>query len=125
MIVDLPRDADREILFTAARDLGIDLLSYPSFRQATARDVGPVLRAEGVRLALGNDRDNYRAIRNGRRINAVSWTGHRDWMRAVFAAYPTAVIRTSLDTWAGSEDFEARHAATDPDPAKRKEWYNA
>lgn len=116
MIVDLPIDADPYKLLYAAGDMGLSLdCDNLAGRMVTSRDAGRVLRIERVRLALGSDRENYRACRNGRRIAAVSWTGYRDWMRAVFRAYPGAFIRTSLDTWRGSEDFEARHAATAPD----------
>jgi len=44
----------------------------------------------------------------GRRVNAVCWHGFRDYFRAVFAQESTAVFRTALDTWRGSEDFEKR-----------------
>ena len=44
----------------------------------------------------------------GRRVNAVCWHGFRDYFRACFTLEPNAIFRTSLDTWKGSEDFEAR-----------------
>lgn len=48
----------------------------------------------------------------GRRTHAVCWHGFRDFFRAVYAETPGAIFRTSLDTWKGSEDFEARFPAS-------------
>lgn len=45
----------------------------------------------------------------GRRVHAVCWHGFRDYFRAVYRVEPLAVFRTAVDTWRGSEDFEARH----------------
>lgn len=43
-----------------------------------------------------------------RRVHAVCWHGFRDFFRACFKHEPRAIFRTSLDTWRGSDDFEAR-----------------
>lgn len=48
----------------------------------------------------------------GRRVHAVCWHGFRDYFRAVFEKEPDAIFRTSLDTWRGSADFEARFPAS-------------
>ena len=60
--------------------------------------------------------DRYRLIResaytrNGyRRVWAVSWRGHRDFMRAVYALDSAATFRTAMATWRDAEDFEDRH----------------
>ena len=60
--------------------------------------------------------DRYRLFREDaytktgyRRIWAVSWRGHRDFMRAVYALDSNATFRTTLDTWRDSQDFEDRH----------------
>jgi hypothetical protein len=55
----------------------------------------------------------YRYQRLGRRgdthrIFAVCWHGFRDYFREVFKVAPNAVFATSLDTWRGAADFEAR-----------------
>lgn len=50
-----------------------------------------------------------------RRIGAVCWHGHRDWMRAVFNAYPDARIVTGLAgdvDYRGADDFERTHRDT-------------
>ena len=44
----------------------------------------------------------------GRRVHAVCWHGFRDYLRAVYKITPDARFHTSLDTWRGSTDFEAR-----------------
>ena len=44
----------------------------------------------------------------GRRVNAVCWHGFRDYFRAVYVTTPEAWFRTSVATWRGAEDFEAR-----------------
>lgn len=48
----------------------------------------------------------------GRRVHAVCWHGFRDYFRAVYRREPNAVFRTSIATWRGSRDFEARFEAT-------------
>jgi hypothetical protein len=45
-------------------------------------------------------------------VSAVCWHGFRDFFRAVFAQVPEAVFQTAVDTWRGSEDFEARFPAS-------------
>lgn len=51
-------------------------------------------------------------FREGRRVHAVCWHGFRDFFRAVYRRAPGAIFRTALDTWRGSEDFEARYRAS-------------
>ena len=46
---------------------------------------------------------------NHRRVHAVCWHGFRDFFRACFAREPDAEMRTALDHWRGSADFEARY----------------
>jgi hypothetical protein len=70
-----------------------------------------------LRPPHGGDREaKYRAVRDApygqsgeRRIWAICWHGHRDFMRAVFALDTDATFKTSVDTWDGSDDFENRH----------------
>jgi len=45
----------------------------------------------------------------GRRVHAVCWHGFRDFFRACYARAPETVFRTTLDTWKGQADFEARY----------------
>lgn len=51
-------------------------------------------------------------FREGRRVHAVCWHGHRDFMRGIFRRDPDARIKTSWDDWRGQQDFEDRMGAT-------------
>jgi len=44
--------------------------------------------------------------RNERRVFAVCWHGHRDFMREVFKREPDARIKTSMADYKGAENFE-------------------
>lgn len=44
-----------------------------------------------------------------RRVAAVCWHGHRDFMLRFFAQLPAAHIISHLDHWRGQDDFVARH----------------
>ena len=74
-------------------------------------------RAWRFRLALNSDlpkRDSgYKYQRTSssgfnpeRRVAAVCWHGHRDYMRAVFSRDPDARIKTAFADYRGSEGFE-------------------
>jgi hypothetical protein len=47
-----------------------------------------------------------------RRVNAVCWHGHRDWMRELFRINPDAVISSALATYRGVRDFDEKFSAT-------------
>lgn len=47
-----------------------------------------------------------------RRVHAVCWHGHRDFMREVFRVNPDARIKTGWADYKGSEDFEDKFGAT-------------
>lgn len=65
-----------------------------------------------VRLfPVGDARRTYNPI-DGRRKNAVSWAGHRDFFREVFARFPKATIKTTMATYRGAEEFEATYDKT-------------
>lgn len=66
-----------------------------------------LLRPTGERYRLV--RENPYTKTGYRRVWAVSWRGHRDYMRAVYALDSNATFRTAIDTWRDAEDFEARH----------------
>lgn len=67
-----------------------------------------LLRPTGERYRLVRE-DSY--TKTGyRRVWAVSWRGHRDFMRAVYALDAYATFKTAMATWRDAEDFEARHA---------------
>jgi hypothetical protein len=48
----------------------------------------------------------------GRRIHAVCWHGHRDFLRSLFARTPSAVVISCVARYENSADFEASFAAT-------------
>ncbi len=89
--------------------------------QQAAGDCGFILRQTGrdsgtyhrFRIFPTSDRQRkWSLCWHTRRVNAVCWHGHRDFMRAVFALEPSATFRTSVATWRGSVDFEARYQGT-------------
>lgn len=53
-----------------------------------------------------------RTSASGRRGPYVSWEAFRDVLEAIFAEYPTARIATSLATYNGKDDFEAKYPGT-------------
>lgn len=96
----------------------LDAIAHARFtiRLFDTRDEGVRTRGKyagkrALKLNLRPIGDTYRKQDpiTGRRVWAVDWFGHRDFMRAVFELDPTATFVTMVSTWAGSEDFEARH----------------
>lgn len=80
-------------------------------------------RAWKFRLALNSDvtklasgykyqRTSASMFNEGRRVAAVCWHGHRDFMRAVFARDPDARIKSAIADYRGSEAFERDFPAT-------------
>ena len=47
-----------------------------------------------------------------RRLSALCWHGHRDFMRALFARCPDARLKTALADYRGAEDFEKTYRST-------------
>lgn len=69
----------------------------------------------GMRFRLGvRDSRKYgaRTSASGRHIPSASWEAHRDFLRALFAIVPDAVVYTMLATYRGAEDFEEKFPAT-------------
>jgi hypothetical protein len=52
------------------------------------------------------------ARHDGRRVAAVCWHGHRDFLRALFRLCPDAVVRTAIAVYRGAEGFEETFPAT-------------
>jgi hypothetical protein len=48
----------------------------------------------------------------GRRVFAVCWHGHRDFMQEVFRRDPDARIKTAMADYRGAADFEAKYHET-------------
>lgn len=63
-------------------------------------------RALQFRLGLGADKEHYRSIKRGRRIAAVCWHGHRDFMRALYRRSPDMRLKTALADYRGADGFE-------------------
>ena len=105
--------ATEEDLRVIADSMGIELYQFDT-EPTTSR--GKYANRNRYRFLLRPLTDQYRLVREDaytksgyRRVWAVSWRGHRDFMRAVFALDPNATFRTAIDTWRDSEDFENRH----------------
>ena len=48
----------------------------------------------------------------GRRIHAVCWHGHRDFLRALFTRTPMAIVVTAVAQYRGRDHFEISFVAT-------------
>lgn len=63
----------------------------------------------GMRFRLGvfdSRKHGARTSASGRHTPSASWEAHRDFLRALFAIVPDAVVYTSLATYRGAENFE-------------------
>lgn len=92
-------------LRTAATEIGVTVeirtLNQKGDRhQVKVNPLGKLGERNYQRTSAGMD--------DTRRVWAVCWHGFRDFFRACYAQAPDAVFRTGLDTWKGSDDFEAR-----------------
>lgn len=79
-----------------------------NFRLALNSDVPKVSKEAGYKY----QRTSTSGWADGRKVAAVCWHGHRDFMRAVFRLDPNARFKTAIADWKGSEDFEQRFAQT-------------
>jgi hypothetical protein len=52
------------------------------------------------------------AFNEGRRVFAVCWHGHRDFMAKLFASFPNARIQTAIADYRGIADFDAKYIDT-------------
>lgn len=125
MMIDLPVNADPEPLARFAKELDMRLhvhnrdvtdtpyaLTAPTVRTRYS----PVRRIGGLRLRPGTGEagDRYRAHgQSGRRLNAISWEGHRAWLAKVFESYPDAIVRTALANYYGAADFAEKYRITE------------
>jgi hypothetical protein len=112
-----------ETLQHAAEVLGLVLdmttLNTKGTRHRVKVNLGRVHRERGE-IKPGKDGEgnySYQRIsrsmfQNERRVHAVCWHGFRDYFREVFKVEPGAIFKTQMDTWKGSEDFEARFRAS-------------
>lgn len=93
----------------------------PAIIAEAAARVGAVLYSQSAdtrRLTLRPSATcKYRRVsagfgRQGRRVNAVCWHGHREFFRALFALAPEAVVSTALARYT-AENFESAYPSTD------------
>jgi len=94
-----------------AAEVGVELYEL--------REEGRALRFRIVPTAYKDARGDHKyqrvsvsVFREGRRVHAVCWHGHRDFMRAIFRANPDARIKTGIADYRGSDDFEQKFEAT-------------
>lgn len=87
--------------------------------ESIAREVGVKVKAvpagPSVNFRLSPDGEKYR-LKNrstGRRMNAVCWHGHRDFLRRLFEANPDAVVGSTLAMYKGGEDFRRKYPETE------------
>ncbi|GAA3751156.1 hypothetical protein [Micromonospora maritima] len=110
MKIDLPMGADPGILYRAGEKIGARV-EVAGGSEVRTRDAGQRIRFDARIQPLHPDHYRSRGY-NGRRLNAVCWHGHREWMRAIYKAHPDAVIRTALATYRGAKHFEDTHEDT-------------
>lgn len=60
-----------------------------------------------------------------RRIAAVCWHGHRDFMRALFRLAPEARIKTAIADYRGAGDFERRFRSTGDRWGRENDYHRA
>lgn len=59
-----------------------------------------------------DDRRKWSLHFHTRRVNAVCWHGHRDFLRALFALDPDAVVITAVARYRGANHFEGIYRDT-------------
>ena len=102
-----------------ASDIGVILTD----RGSETREIPMVGRAYSFTLRPDSKqaRDEYgnlpyqrrsASVFRERRVHAVCWHGHRDFMREIFHRDPDARIKTSWADYRGKESFEDRFPAT-------------
>lgn len=99
-----------------ARDLGLVLYSTADFGiRVRGKYAGKRALAFLLRPSRDMD-DDYRSYgQGGRRIHAVNWYGHRDFMRQLFDRDPDATLDSALARYHGREQFDALHGLTGED----------
>jgi hypothetical protein len=99
-----------------AEELGIVFVGHEKYTTKDGR-----VRIQGSLKPKGKPHPNpYQKtsasyFNQGRKVHGVCWHGYRDWMRALFTAYPTARITTGrigkID-YNGLDGFEANYVDT-------------
>lgn len=95
-------------LRNAAREIGVKAEISRENMKGTRWRVKLYPNREGLKQ---NEDAKYQreGVSTGYRVNAVCWHGFRDFFRACFRQAPEAKFKTAMETWDGSEDFEAHY----------------
>lgn len=115
MEVRVPVHVDAQAVIVAATvATRVTFRRPPTYRSTVGRGANTTNRADRVLLGPQPGSDRFRTFnrRTERRINAVCWHGHREWMLQVFRLVPEATIATTLVTYRGVRDFQTRHEST-------------
>lgn len=92
-------------LQSLAEKLGMEIYNYRRDSRQRTADV--------QLFTLRPINETYRAYSDeGRKLWAVSWEGHRDFMVELFDMDPEASLKSALATYKGRQDFWDGHAAT-------------
>lgn len=111
-------DVTEENIREAAAEVGLRIFGWP---EGSIEKDGCALRFRlAVNIASPRDVNGFLPfqrcstlqVEKPRKIAAVCWHGHREFMRALFARVPSARIKTALADYRGSEDFERTHRRT-------------
>jgi hypothetical protein len=101
------------------------IANVQGIRTVELRDLGPAPQRgryagkRHVALMLRPVTDYKRRFKGERRVSAVTWEAHRDYMREIFARDPSATIDTVSARYRGADEFERLHAFTSRDPFGR------
>lgn len=90
----IARGVTREQIAEAAQAVGV------------ATDIGPKGRGWTFTLSLRPDKKYQRRGHAGRKVNAVCWHGHYDFMFKLFTAQPDATLISAMARYDGRADFE-------------------
>ena len=115
MLIRIPKTYNEALLEDIEKALppGVSFITTSSVK-ATKRSYAfrGVLRCDTSR------NPHARRSASGRRTIAADWETHRIFLAALFDAWPEAVVRTSLATYRGRDDFMCKHPETAHNPMR-------
>jgi hypothetical protein len=107
-------DVPLQDLETIAREIGVTFEGTDESNSAGYRVRGRLIpdrtKPKGSRPYQRVSADI--AFSEGRKVFAVCWHGHRDFMAKVFARYPDARIQTAIADYRGIADFDGKYIDT-------------
>lgn len=92
-----------------ARNVTRDQIAEAAQAVGVTTDIGRKGKGWTFTLSLCSDKKYQRRGHTGRKVNAVCWHGHRDFMEHLFAAQPDATLISAMARYDGAADF--RHQA--------------